>query len=163
MISTLLPTDKRSFLARAHSFQREIPTTLQRALDLPPLRRRSDGSISANFIHLCTLFSSLDSAVNANSLEAVAAVQKQLNQRFLANSEESEQNEVQLADIFLTQQWMRVFLWQYSLSLTTLFSNHEREEFSLVFPAQVAKTALGIVSSLSRESIEVHGPGMVCL
>jgi hypothetical protein len=56
---------------------------------------------------------------------------------------------------------MRVFLWQYSLSLTNLFSNHESEEFSLSFPAQVAKTALSIVSSLSRESLEAHGPGMV--
>lgn len=56
---------------------------------------------------------------------------------------------------------MRVFLWQYSLSLTNLFSDHESEEFSLSFPAQVAKTALGFVSSLSRESLEAHGPGMV--
>jgi hypothetical protein len=89
-------------------------------------------------------------------------VQKQLNQRFLAASDEAENNEVQLADIFLTQQWMRVFLWQYSLSLTNLLSDHESEEFSLAFPATVARTALGLVGGLSRESIEVHGPGMVC-
>jgi hypothetical protein len=88
-------------------------------------------------------------------------VQKQLNQRFLAVNDEGQDNEVQLADIFLTQQWMRVFLWQYSLSLTNLFSNHENEEFSLAFPVQVARTALGFVSCLSRESLEAHGPGMV--
>ncbi len=145
---------------RAHSFQREIPTTLQRASSLPPLTLRPDGSISANFIHLCTLFSSLDDAINANSREAIAVAQRQLNQHFLAVT--GEDNEVQRADIFLTQQWMRVFLWQYSLSLTNLFSDHESEEFSLSFPAQVAKTALGFVSSLSRESLEAHGPGMVC-
>lgn len=97
--------------------------------------------------------------MNANSREAVAAAQRQLKQRFLAVT--GEDNEVQRADIFLTQQWMRVFLWQYSLSLTNLFSDHESEEFSLSFPVQVAKTALGIVSSLSRESLEAHGPGMV--
>lgn len=146
-------------LPRAHSFQREIPTALHRASDLPPLRHRADGSISANFIHLCTLFSSLDEAINAKSREAIAVAQRQLNQRFLAAT--GEDNEVQRADIFLTQQWMRVFLWQYSLSLTELFSDHENEEFSLSFPAQVAKTALGIVSSLSKESLEAHGPGMV--
>ena len=158
---TLLSASQTSplTLPRAHSFQREIPTTLHRASDLPPLRHRAGGSISANFIHLCTLFSSLDEAINAKSREAIAVAQRQLNQRFLAVT--GEDNEVQRADIFLTQQWMRVFLWQYSLSLTELFSDHESEEFSLSFPAQVAKTALGIVSSLSRESLEAHGPGMV--
>ncbi len=55
-----------------------------RASDLPPLRHRADGSISANFIHLCTLFSSLDEAINAKSREAIAVAQRQLNQRFLA-------------------------------------------------------------------------------
>jgi len=145
--------------SRAHSFQHEIPTTLQRAPDLPALSLRPDGSVSANFIHLCSLFSSLDEAVNAKSREAISVAQRQLNQRFLEVA--GEDNEVQRADIFLTQQWMRVFLWQYSLSLTNLFSDHENEEFSLSFPAQVAKTALGFVSSLSRESLEAHGPGMV--
>jgi hypothetical protein len=144
---------------RAHSFQHETPPALHHATGVPLLQHRPDGSISANFIHLCTLFNSLDEAVNANSREAIAAAQKQLNQRFLAVA--GEDNEVQRADIFLTQQWMRVFLWQYSLSLTNLFSDHESGEFSLSFPAQVAKTALGIVSSLSRESLEAHGPGMV--
>jgi hypothetical protein len=89
-------------------------------------------------------------------------VQRQLNQHFLAGPDQGLNNEVQLADIFLTQQWMRVFLWQYSLSLTNLLSDHENEEFSLAFPATVARTALGLVGGLSRESIEVHGPGMVC-
>lgn len=158
-IITHVPSKFRLTLPRAHSFQQEIPTTLHRSSDLPPLCLRPDGSISANFIHLCNLFSSLDEAISANSRDAIAAAQKQLNQRFIAVT--GEDNEVQRADIFLTQQWMRVFLWQYSLSLTNLFSDHESEEFSLSFPAQVAKTALGIVSTLSRESLEAHGPGMV--
>lgn len=70
---------------------------------------------------------------------------------------------MQRADVFMTQQWMRVFLWQYSLSLTNLLSEGSAEEFSLSFPAQVAKTALGFVSNLSRESLEAHGPGMVSI
>jgi hypothetical protein len=61
----------------------------------------------------------------------------------------------------MTQQWMRIFLWQHALQVTNMRSTLEEDEFSFSFPAKVAQNVLGYLGCLSRESLEAHGPGMV--
>ncbi|KFY58270.1 hypothetical protein V497_04928 [Pseudogymnoascus sp. VKM F-4516 (FW-969)] len=148
---------------RAHSLQHDVPTTLQRAHGLPALYNRSDGSVSLTFLHLCTLFTLLDETVNVNlphhpTRTALAKAQNRLK-KILISASDSE-NEVQLADVSMTQQWMRVALWQYSLSVTDFRSDGDDEEFTFSFPVQVARNALNSLSNLSQQSLEAHGPGM---
>jgi hypothetical protein len=146
---------------RAHSIQHDVPTTLKRAPDLPPLENLNDGLVTPAFVQLCRLFNILDVTITADpatARSALAVAQQQLS------SDEASlglENELQRADISMTQQWMRIFLWQHALNVTSLSSKHNSNEFSFSFPAQVAQNVLSNLSGLSKASVEAHGPGMV--
>ncbi|KAF1846514.1 uncharacterized protein K460DRAFT_406715 [Cucurbitaria berberidis CBS 394.84] len=145
---------------RAHSLQHDVPTILKRAPDLPPLENLNDGSVTPAFVQLCRLFNILDATITADPAtvrSALALAQQQLSSD---DSPLSLENELQRADITMTQQWMRIFLWQHALNVTNLSSADQNEGFSFSFPAKVAQNVLSNLSSLSRQSIEAHGPGM---
>lgn len=146
---------------RAHSIQHDVPTTLKRAPDLPALENLNDGSVTPAFIQLCRLFNILDVTITADAASARNALA--LAQQQLSSDEAplSLENELQRADISMTQQWMRIFLWQHALNVTNLSSMNNENEFSFSFPAQVAQNVLSNLSSLSQQSVEAHGPGMV--
>jgi hypothetical protein len=148
---------------RAHSIQHDVPTTLKRAPDLPSLENLNDGSVTPAFIQLCRLFNILDVTITADPASARNALA--LAQQQLSSDEAplSLENELQRADISMTQQWMRIFLWQHALNVTNLSSMNNDNEFSFSFPAQVAQNVLSNLSSLSQQSVEAHGPGMVCV
>jgi hypothetical protein len=148
---------------RAHSIQHDVPMTLHRTSDLPRLENLNDGSVNLAFLQLCKLFRILDITITANATTARAALavaQQELNSDEASLSLE---NELQRADITMTQQWMRIFLWQHALNVTKLSSTNTEGEFSFYFPAKVAHNVLRSMNSLSQQSIEAHGPGMVCL
>lgn len=147
---------------RAHSIQHDVPTTLKRAPDLPPLENLNDGLVTPAFVQLCRLFNILDVTITADPSTARGALA--LAQQQLSSDEAplSLENELQRADISMTQQWMRIFLWQHALNVTNLSSMNNDNEFSFSFPAQVAQNVLSSLSSLSKQSVEAHGPGMVC-
>lgn len=147
---------------RAHSLQHDVPTTLKRSPDLPRLEDLHDGSVTPAFVQLCRLFNILDVTITADPASARRALA--LAQQQLSSDEDSLslENELQRADITMTQQWMRIFLWQHALNVTSLSSQATQdEEFSFRFPARVAQNVLSNLSSLSRQSVEAHGPGMV--
>ncbi|KAF2661040.1 hypothetical protein K491DRAFT_701302 [Lophiostoma macrostomum CBS 122681] len=145
---------------RAHSIQHDMPTMLQRASGLPGLEDAHDGSVTPAFIQLCRLFHILDVTITADSASARRALA--LAQQQLSEDQDIRglENEIQRADISMTQQWMRIFLWQHALGVTNLRRNSEDGEFSLSFPSKVAHNVLGSLGSLSRGSLEAHGPGM---
>lgn len=146
---------------RAHSIQHDVPTTLKRAPDLPPLENLNDGSVTPAFVQLCKLFNILDVTITADpasARDALAMAQQELSSD---DAPLSLENELQRADISMTQQWMRIFLWQHALNVTNLSSANAVDEFSFSFPAKVAQNVLSNLSSLSRQSVEAHGPGMV--
>ncbi len=149
---------------RAHSLQHDVPTTLKRAPNLPILEDLHDGSVTPAFVQLCRLFNILDVTITAEpaaARHALAVAQQQLSSD---EDPRSLENELQRADITMTQQWMRIFLWQHALNVTNLSSRASQdEEFSFHFPARVAQNVLSNLSSLSRQSVEAHGPGMVCI
>jgi hypothetical protein len=147
---------------RAHSLQHDVPTTLKRATDLPRLEDMHDGSVTPAFVQLCRLFHILDATITSDPTTARHALA--LAQQQLSSDEDprSLENELQRADITMTQQWIRIFLWQHALNVTNLSSRaSQNEEFSFRFPAKVAQNVLSNLSSLSRQSVEAHGPGMV--
>ncbi|KAF1937607.1 hypothetical protein EJ02DRAFT_50285 [Clathrospora elynae] len=146
---------------RAHSLQHDVPTTLKRASDLPRLENLQDGSVTPAFVQLCRLFNILDVTITADPSTARSALA--LAQKELSSDEDplSLENELQRADITMTQQWIRIFLWQHALNVTNLSSSSNHNvEFSFHFPAKVAQNVLSNLNSLSRQSVEAHGPGM---
>lgn len=134
---------------------------LKRSPDIPQLENLNDGSVTPAFIHLCRLFNILDATLTADpagAREALAFAQQQLGEDEPTRNLE---NELQRADISMTQQWMRIFLWQHALKVTNLRSTDKEDEFSFAFPAKVAQNALSFLCTLPKESLEAHGPGMV--
>lgn len=148
---------------RAHSIQNDVPCMLKRSSEIPQLENLNDGSVTPAFIHLCRLFNILDATLTADpasARSALALAQQQLGED---ESTRNLENELQRADISMTQQWMRIFLWQHALSVTNLRSTDQEDEFSFAFPAKVAQNALSFLCTLPKESLEAHGPGMVCI
>jgi hypothetical protein len=134
---------------------------LKRSPGLPSLENLSDGTVAPAFVQLCRLFNILDVTITADpstARKALALAQQQLSDD---GSSRGLENELQRADISMTQQWMRIFLWQHALQVTNMRSTREEDEFSFSFPAKVAQNVLSYLGCLSRESLEAHGPGMV--
>jgi hypothetical protein len=146
---------------RAHSIQHDVPTTLKRAPDLPRLENLNDGSVTPAFVQLCKLFNILDVTITADPATARNALAMAQQELSCDEAPLSLESELQRADISMTQQWMRIFLWQHALNVTNLSSANADDEFSFSFPAKVAQNVLSNLSSLSQQSIEAHGPGMV--
>ncbi|KAF2010132.1 hypothetical protein BU24DRAFT_357367 [Aaosphaeria arxii CBS 175.79] len=145
---------------RAHSIQHDVPTMLRRTPGLPQMVDLHDGAVTPAFIQLCQLFQILDNTLTADPSsvrEALSRAQQQLSDD---SGSRSLENELARADISMTQQWMRIFLWQHALGVTNLRTTVENDEFSFSYPATVAQNALSFLGTLSRQSLEAHGPGM---
>jgi hypothetical protein len=68
--------------------------------------------------------------------------------------------DIQKADILVTQQWLRLIVWQSSMRQGLLSSTAEDESMTFRYPLKIAHSLLNVISSLPTTSIEVHGMGM---
>ncbi|KAI9733040.1 MAG: hypothetical protein M1834_003585 [Cirrosporium novae-zelandiae] len=151
---------------RGHSIQYKVPVVLHKISQLPTTTDQDN--LWHTFIKLVRLFVCVDGplietsdgdsgALVHYSQAKIAEIQRHLQSFYLSPM---DSNEVQRADIFLTQQWMRTLLWQFSLSNFSLTSNSTDQAFTLAYPAQIAKDALGYLAKFSQGSIMAHGSGM---
>lgn len=85
------------------------------------------------------------------------ALQQQLN---LPHPSHLQLTDIQKADILVTQQWLRLIVWQSSMRQGLLSSNAEDESMTFCYPLQIANSLLSVISSLPTTSIEVHGMGI---
>lgn len=72
---------------------------------------------------------------------------------------DSSLTEIQQADIFITQQWLRNRVWQLCLSHGFLEENAIQPEQRIDYAAIIAQDTLAICQRLSTKSMEVHGIG----
>ncbi|KAK6586008.1 hypothetical protein PZA11_001065 [Diplocarpon coronariae] len=68
--------------------------------------------------------------------------------------------DIQKADILVTQQWLRLIVWQSSMRQGLLSSTASDESMTFAYPLKIAHSLLGVLSSLPTTSIEVHGMGI---
>jgi hypothetical protein len=68
--------------------------------------------------------------------------------------------DIQKADILVTQQWLRLIVWQSSMRQGLLSSHAEDESMTFRYPLKIAHSLLSVISSLPTTSIEVHGMGI---
>lgn len=76
-------------------------------------------------------------------------------------SEELEPTEIQRADLLMTQQWLRLIVWQSSLRQGLLTMNAEDPCMSFSFPITVARDTVAGLMSLPEKAVEVHGMGIM--
>jgi len=69
-------------------------------------------------------------------------------------------NQLQKADVSVTQHWMKLHLWKLAVSRIQMTNEPGGDITSVLFPLQVVGDLLAEVSALSVDSLEAHGSGM---
>lgn len=85
------------------------------------------------------------------------ALQQQLN---LPHPSHLSLTAIQKADILVTQQWLRLIVWQSSMRQGLLSSVAADESMTFRYPLKIAHSLLSVISSVPIASIEVHGMGI---
>ncbi|KAI2793412.1 hypothetical protein POX_b03467 [Penicillium oxalicum] len=95
------------------------------------------------------------SAINRGTF---SSLQRQLRE---AAFQLRETNDIQMADIWVTTQWMQAILWRASMSRRfATFDTPQQPVTSLSHPIQIAKDFLEAMSRLPSSALEAHGPAM---
>ncbi|KAK5200848.1 hypothetical protein LTR16_004684, partial [Cryomyces antarcticus] len=147
---------------RAHATQYDLPTTLQLNPRLPPMDEGEQPLLLSPFIGLCKLFEVFHSASSesGHSRETLAALHQQLQQ---IPPLPRQYNDLQRADVSITQQWMRLMFWKLSMSHIVLSMDPADGSQSFTFPVQVARDVLSNMTTFSMDTLEAHGQGMVTI
>jgi hypothetical protein len=153
---------------RGHAMQHGTPVCLTKSIALS--RQEACGSQNSSqllqaFHSLTHLFASVDGVlVNSEtscnySMEILVRIQHELRRY---EQWPLEWNEVQRSDVSITQHWLRMLVWQLSLSNVSLSSEPGGDDsMSFTYPARVSRDALRDISSVSFDALVAHGPGMV--
>jgi hypothetical protein len=123
-------------------------------------------TIHTGFTHLVNAYQLLDasfvdawneSAAAPASTATYTQLQQQLN---LPHPAHISLTDIQKADILITQQWLRLIVWQSSMRQGLLSSSATDESMTFRYPLTIAHSLLGVITSLPTTSIEVHGMGI---
>jgi hypothetical protein len=143
------------------------PLTLHATIGLPPLGEdESEAVAMRGLICLINLFRTIDddfsrawnTARSECSPTYLARLQRQLTE---ALPPELNLQEAQEADIRLTQQWLRIVVWQMSTASGCLSSTSPDVFMSFTYPIDISKEVVDITQRLPQQSLEVHGIGLV--
>ncbi|KAF5962563.1 transcription activator amyR [Fusarium bulbicola] len=147
---------------RAHSLQHDLPPTFKLSPTLPELHPQQDAGLGSAFCSLCRLFQAFDDAcppdVRSNQVGFLGAISSQLRARHPLPLCE---NEIQRADIVVTDSWLRVVLWKAAIPYVDANTDPNDQGLSVSFPTSVARDLLAKLTTLSSCALETHGPGMM--
>jgi hypothetical protein len=149
--------------------QHGIGTCLSESISLPLTDNQSEPQVLQAFNSLVHLFVLVDGVlIDANtctgteqlscSRETLSRIQNELCQR---RQWPTEWNELQRSDVSITQQWLRMLVWQLSLRNVSMSSEPTDDSMSFIYPAYVSRDALQSISTVSMDALVAHGPGMV--
>ncbi|KAK9259333.1 hypothetical protein V1519DRAFT_476096 [Lipomyces tetrasporus] len=151
---------------RGHCIPRELPIVLDSTISLPLLKPDdSDFFLLAGFLNLVQIFigpektffdtwkDHRNSPYSHNVLVRLQGLLGSMDTTF------TPVHESQKVDVIVTHCWMQVLLWQ-ALIVQASFNRVQDANTPLAIPANVAQTLLTTLPQVSRDSLEIHGPGM---
>ncbi|KID70373.1 uncharacterized protein G6M90_00g085990 [Metarhizium brunneum] len=157
----ILFISERTFCA-----QNCFPALLVPIDERPPCEETDSefGFITQAFSSLTHLFSHLKSNIMETSSshrpvldpDKVAIAQSDLCALVLNSSF----TEVQQVDLFVTRQWIRLLIWEYTMRHYKMSRTSSNQAFSLLLPVMIARELLSLFLSVSADSIFAHGYGM---
>lgn len=134
--------------------------------DLPERDPSLPKGVHEGFLQIIKLFSLIDgkfikarlgdySEITQNWIEA--------KQRELEASDEEMRNfnEMQRADLIVTQQWLKMLVWQMAMSRHLLSSRMSKDFMSLLFPVRLSRQLRTLINTTSSKSIAVHGSAIM--
>ncbi|CAN6607905.1 hypothetical protein TRVA0_003S03708 [Trichomonascus vanleenenianus] len=122
--------------------------------------------VNVGFMQIIKLFRLVDS----NFMKAYLGNESEIDKKWIEERETELSNpdpaveslpEIQQADLIITQQWLRMLIWQMAMSRFWLSTGISEGCMSLLLPVQIARKLRGLISRCSKESIEVHGIGIL--
>lgn len=128
-----------------------------------------DPSVSAGLSMLFHLFSLLDlNYIQSRSrLSLSGGTDKEyielamLQEQLCRVLDLTDVSETQKADVLITQQWLRLMVWQTALKLGLISSTSMNPSYSYAYPIQIASSLQEVLKTLPSTAIEVHGLGIV--
>ncbi|KIW93066.1 uncharacterized protein Z519_06916 [Cladophialophora bantiana CBS 173.52] len=155
---------------RTYCVQNGLPTTLRPINEFPstdPIEGY-DGAPLPAFIALIRLFTFLDGDIlwpipssAAVSIQGAPKNQISVLQHDLTRHPLSEElDESQRVDILATRNWIRILLWQYTITHFPVSCHAHDQAFSALLPATIAHDMLSVLENVSWKSIQPHGYGM---
>ncbi|MCJ1391205.1 hypothetical protein MMC18_004067 [Xylographa bjoerkii] len=152
---------------RGYALHKHRPLALHATIDYPiPTEDPIDAMTITGLICLCNLFRIIDDTFSRvwNTARSecssiwLSDLQRQLEE---ALPEELNCPEAQEADLRISQQWLKIVVWQMSTASGCLSSTSTHASMSFTYPINVSKEIVAITSRLSRHAIEVHGIGLI--
>jgi hypothetical protein len=154
----------------------KLPVVIKTNISLPLSNIPDESHILSAFIKLTNLFRIFDQSglfdiVQDRNMDLPSLVRAiEVDQRLLERLQHKLQDvsadlhsvrDVQRADIYVTQHWMKMILWKLCLkNLQDTFCS-PNEAMSVAFPLKSALEFVNTISRLPRSAIEAHGFGMV--
>ncbi|UNI23706.1 hypothetical protein JDV02_009510 [Purpureocillium takamizusanense] len=154
---------------RAYALQRHRPLTLHTTIALPALDDDGpDCQILPGLLDLIALFQNFDSdfvsvwnlsgTVAAASSSYLARLQRVLA---FALPRVADRVSMQQADLLISQQWLKVIVWQLCVTKTLLSNSSPEDSMSLRYPVIIARDVVGIAHSLPSQALEANGVGIL--
>ncbi|KAL5363574.1 hypothetical protein BJX96DRAFT_187090, partial [Aspergillus floccosus] len=152
---------------RAHAIRRHRPITLQITPDSPALdTAQTEDPFSLGFGCLAELYRPFDESF----LSQWNGTQTAYNRDSLVQLEDHLQHavpsdlelpDVLMADLRVSQQWLRTMIWQLATSAGFLSSTPTHPCLDFRYPLQIARDLSLATWKLSRDSMETHGVGLI--
>ncbi|KAF7535799.1 hypothetical protein G7054_g5076 [Neopestalotiopsis clavispora] len=76
------------------------------------------------------------------------------------DGDDPDPTSIQKADLMITQQWLRLIVWQSSFRQGLLSTGANDQSFHFSFPLSIARDTASILQSLPSRAVEVHGMGI---
>lgn len=70
-------------------------------------------------------------------------------------------HEAQRVDLFVTRQWIRLLLWEYTARHFAMACHPADQAFSLFLPVKLGHELLSLFAVVSDASVKTHGYGVV--
>jgi len=144
---------------RAHATQYDIPCIMSIDLAMPELDTEKQPYVLSAFVMLCRMFRSFSDASSGARLTANDLTLFN-NQLLRIPTLTEHHNDLQKADLSVTQQWLRLMFWKLAINKVIMTANTNDDIRSVFFPISLAKDLLTNISAMSIDTLEAHGPGM---
>ncbi|KAJ6150270.1 hypothetical protein N7471_001469 [Penicillium samsonianum] len=152
---------------RAHAIRRHRPITLQVTPESPQLEDGPLANASAiGFRCLVNLYRPFDegflsqwNGTNATcSIESLVHLEERIQSAVPADLDLPD---ILMADLRVSQQWLRIMIWQLSTTAGFLSTKPSHECMDFRYPLLIAQDLCFATWKLSRQSMETHGIGLI--
>jgi hypothetical protein len=114
--------------------------------------------IDMEFIEAWNSSSKLESPPPKNLVTRYELLQDKLATAIV---EKPEWSEAQRTDLLLTQQWLKIIIWQLCVAQGLISSSNQKETMSFTYPVTVARDTAA--RNYQTEGLDPHGTGIVSL